>query len=188
MLLEKLYPTSRNAAELPRYPVRVFLCAFMVQHHPEVVLDPGKPREQAVIAAALAMTAAFSALLAALLRPPPGGAGFSRTPPVTPVVATSASSSPPASPGNRDVMTSSSPPTRTSAELSVPASPQTPTGDVNNAPDVPALLAAFDATWLEYLDMFATWKGADASALESDLIRVAVELEKSMVRKCGYQP
>lgn len=50
------------------------------------------------------------------------------------------------------------------------------------------MFGAFDGAWLEYLDMFVTWKGADASALESDLIRMAVELEKSMVRKCGYQP
>lgn len=47
------------------------------------------------------------------------------------------------------------------------------------------LLVAFDECWLEYLDQFVVWKGNDAAALERELIRMAVKLERSMRLKLG---
>lgn len=48
-----------------------------------------------------------------------------------------------------------------------------------------ALLRSFDEAWELYLDQFVAWKAADATALEADLVGVAVELLRSMFRKCG---
>lgn len=46
-------------------------------------------------------------------------------------------------------------------------------------------LAAFDEAWVAYLEQFVAWKTADAASLEADLIKVAVELEASMLAKMG---
>ncbi|GFR44293.1 hypothetical protein Agub_g5504, partial [Astrephomene gubernaculifera] len=51
-----------------------------------------------------------------------------------------------------------------------------------------SLLVSFDAAWCRYLDQFVAWKGADAAALESELVRCAVALESSMMRKCRGEP
>jgi hypothetical protein len=48
-----------------------------------------------------------------------------------------------------------------------------------------ALLVRFDDFWLEYLDQFVVWKGHDAAALEVELMRMAVRLERSMRLKLG---
>ncbi|RMZ52764.1 hypothetical protein APUTEX25_000883, partial [Auxenochlorella protothecoides] len=50
-------------------------------------------------------------------------------------------------------------------------------------PTPTAALPAFDAAWVEYLELFVAWKAADAAALEADLIRIAVELQASAARK-----
>ncbi|GLJ16432.1 hypothetical protein SUGI_0279530 [Cryptomeria japonica] len=47
-----------------------------------------------------------------------------------------------------------------------------------------AQLAAFDAAWCSYLYQFVVWKVKDAQSLEEDLIRVACQLELSMLQKC----
>jgi hypothetical protein len=38
-LLRRLMPGAPPGSRLARYPVRVFLCAYMVEHHPEVVFS-----------------------------------------------------------------------------------------------------------------------------------------------------
>lgn len=43
----------------------------------------------------------------------------------------------------------------------------------------------FDSLWVSYLEQFVAWKSHDAASLESELIRMAVELETSMLRKCN---
>lgn len=47
------------------------------------------------------------------------------------------------------------------------------------------LLEAFDRTWGAYLQRFVAWKFADAAALESELIKVAIEMETSVLSKTG---
>ncbi|KAH7432918.1 hypothetical protein KP509_07G046100 [Ceratopteris richardii] len=47
-----------------------------------------------------------------------------------------------------------------------------------------AQLAEFDAAWCSYLYHFVAWKVQDAHVLEEDLIRVAYQLELSMIQKC----
>lgn len=47
------------------------------------------------------------------------------------------------------------------------------------------LLDAFDRAWAAYLQRFVAWKFADAAALESELIKVAIEMEASVLSKTG---
>ena len=47
------------------------------------------------------------------------------------------------------------------------------------------LLDAFDEAWAAYLQRFVAWKFADAAALESELIKVAIEMEASVLSKTG---
>ncbi len=47
------------------------------------------------------------------------------------------------------------------------------------------LLDAFDKAWAIYLQRFVAWKFADAAALESELIKVAIEMEASVLSKTG---
>ncbi len=47
------------------------------------------------------------------------------------------------------------------------------------------LLDAFDKAWAAYLQRFVAWKFADAAALESELIKVAIEMEASVLSKTG---
>nr|DAD24283.1 TPA_asm: hypothetical protein HUJ06_025747 [Nelumbo nucifera] len=49
-------------------------------------------------------------------------------------------------------------------------------------------LAAFDAAWCSYLYCFVVWKVKDARSLEDDLVRVACQLELSMMQKCKITP
>lgn len=45
------------------------------------------------------------------------------------------------------------------------------------------LLDAFDQAWAAYLQRFVAWKFADAAALEAELIKVAIEMEASVLSK-----
>jgi len=47
------------------------------------------------------------------------------------------------------------------------------------------LLDSFDKAWAAYLQRFVAWKFADAAALESELIKVAIEMEASVLSKTG---
>ncbi|KAL7227778.1 hypothetical protein ACSBR1_022622 [Camellia fascicularis] len=49
-------------------------------------------------------------------------------------------------------------------------------------------LAAFDAAWCSYLSSFVMWKVNDAKSLEEDLVRVACQLELSMIQTCKMTP
>ncbi|XP_028116308.1 uncharacterized protein LOC114314073 [Camellia sinensis] len=49
-------------------------------------------------------------------------------------------------------------------------------------------LAAFDAAWCSYLSSFVMWKVNDAESLEEDLVRVACQLELSMIQTCKMTP
>lgn len=45
-------------------------------------------------------------------------------------------------------------------------------------------LATFDSAWCSYLYCFVVWKVKDARSLEEDLVRVACQLELSMMQTC----
>ncbi|DBA87711.1 TPA: hypothetical protein ACH3X1_004714 [Trebouxia sp. C0004] len=47
------------------------------------------------------------------------------------------------------------------------------------------LLGAFDKAWAVYLQRFVAWKFANAAALEGELIKVAIEMEASVLSKTG---
>lgn len=49
-------------------------------------------------------------------------------------------------------------------------------------------LVRYDEAWLAYLDQFAAWKLEDAAGMETELIRMSVEMEKSMRRKIRGRP
>ncbi len=41
----------------------------------------------------------------------------------------------------------------------------------------------FDEAWMEFLDIFVAWKTEDAASLETELVRVAVKMERSLRSK-----
>jgi hypothetical protein len=49
-------------------------------------------------------------------------------------------------------------------------------------------LEAFDNAWCSYLYHFVVWKVKDAKSLEEDLVRVACQLELSMMQTCKPNP
>eukprot|EP00252_Welwitschia_mirabilis_P011416 TRINITY_DN2565_c0_g1_i2.p1 TRINITY_DN2565_c0_g1~~TRINITY_DN2565_c0_g1_i2.p1 ORF type:complete len:925 (+),score=190.92 TRINITY_DN2565_c0_g1_i2:290-3064(+) len=133
----------------PRYPARVFLCAYMILGHPDAVFSGRGEREISLTEAAGKLVTEFESLLRLIL-------------------AGRASGSPQSSPSSLKSMTNywnsnaSQVPQRTFASQ----------------------LAAFDAAWCSYLYRFVVWKVKDARSLEDDLIRMACQLEVSMLQKC----
>ncbi|WIA29010.1 hypothetical protein OEZ86_011527 [Tetradesmus obliquus] len=73
-LLRQLSPAAPKGRKLDRYPVRVMLCAYMIQAHPEVVFNKVGDVEARLSAAAEQLLAAFEALLARLVQPLPSTA------------------------------------------------------------------------------------------------------------------
>ena len=55
----------------------------------------------------------------------------------------------------------------------------------NNALMFNELVVQFAQIWDEYVRAFSIWKTNDATALEAELVRIAVAMEASMLRKCG---
>jgi hypothetical protein len=73
-LMRRLFPRAPPGSQ-PRYPARIFLCAYMVLAHPEVVFNTQGEREASLASAARSMLSAFEPLLARLAEPavPPAG-------------------------------------------------------------------------------------------------------------------
>lgn len=46
-------------------------------------------------------------------------------------------------------------------------------------------LKEFDEVWVDFLEIFLTWKGEDAASIEADLVRVAVDMQSSMLAAVG---
>lgn len=136
--------------ELLRYPVRVFLCAYMILGHPEAVFSGRGDRETALAEAAARLIPEFESLITIILDGP-----------------SSSSLSRPSSPN-------------AAADDWGSEEPQT----LSQQRPFAAQLAAFDAAWCSYLYQFVLWKVKDAQSLEDDLIRVACQLEVSMLQKC----
>ena len=69
-LMTRLFPkTAKAGGHLERYPARVFLCAYMVLSHPQVVFNSQGELEDMLAAAGNTMIAAFEALLENLAEP-----------------------------------------------------------------------------------------------------------------------
>lgn len=69
-LMKRLFPkTAKAGGALERYPARVFLCAYMVLSHPQVVFNTQGDLEDMLAAAGKTMIAAFEALLQQLAEP-----------------------------------------------------------------------------------------------------------------------
>ena len=163
-------PSSSSPSALPalpggRYPLRVFLSSLMMVAHPEVVFrSAGGERERALRSAAAELRAALCALLASMILG--GGAAAA----ANDAAATAAASTPPPRqqpPLPRALAAALG---ESAAATGVPPPPPPPQSRA---------LSAFDAAWARFLDLFASWKAADAAALEADLVRAAVELEGS---------
>uniref|UniRef100_A0A383WBG9 Uncharacterized protein n=1 Tax=Tetradesmus obliquus TaxID=3088 RepID=A0A383WBG9_TETOB len=73
-LLRQLSPAAPKGRKLDRYPVRVMLCAYMIQAHPEVVFNKVGDVEARLSAAAEQLLASFESLLARLVQPLPSTA------------------------------------------------------------------------------------------------------------------
>ena len=46
-------------------------------------------------------------------------------------------------------------------------------------------LKMFDESWVDFLEIFVTWKGEDAASIEKDLIAIAVDMQASMLAAVG---
>ena len=69
-LMQRLFPrTAKAGGQLERYPARIFLCAYMVQSHPEVVFNTQGELEDMLAAAGKTMLTAFEALVQQMAQP-----------------------------------------------------------------------------------------------------------------------
>ncbi|GMH40735.1 hypothetical protein BSKO_08639 [Bryopsis sp. KO-2023] len=157
-LLTWLFPKAAKKGTLERYPVRVFLCAYMIINHPEVVFNRKGAREAHLSAAAKDMITMFEKMLEKIMS---GGLmpGYS---------------SGNESPGGFEPIQRVRSTTDWDAKFA----------DIGEFRTVGEALVEFDALWVSYLEQFVAWKSHDAAGLESELIRMAAELEASMLRKC----
>lgn len=189
---------SERAPE--RYPPRVFLCAYMILTHPRVVFNTMGEREARLTAAAKEMVAAFEELLARVLQPPPGltssEEGTSPKQSEGPAGGVDSNAAGGSGRGSRGGSRADAAPSflassptaqgmrsyRASRGGALPLSPGS-----SRYTTIGQQLVSFDEAWLRYLDQFAAWKGEDAASLEAELVHMAVELEKSKLRKCGSQ-
>lgn len=142
--------------ELERYPVRVFLCAYMILGQPDAVFSSRGERESALAEAAAKLLPEFEALTGLILDGP------------------SSTSPGPSSP------TSPSP---KRSKYDWPSDVST-TSALPSPRPFAAQLSAFDAAWCAYLYQFVAWKVKDAKVLEEDMVRMACQLEISMLHKC----
>ena len=160
LLLNKLFSTKADPVDIetmPRYPVRVFLCAYMIIGHPDVVLGGVMPEQESMLqVAATEMLSAFECLHEYLQRPP----AFQN--------ATDGLLSPPSSPEKTARMLGGS-----DHHVLVDRKLSTFTG----------LLYKFDDTWQSYLSHFIKWKVSDSEVLEADLVEMACKMMSSMVLK-----
>eukprot|EP00892_Ulva_mutabilis_P010997 jgi/Ulvmu1/826/UM010_0200.1 len=46
-------------------------------------------------------------------------------------------------------------------------------------------LKEFDEAWVDFLEIFVTWKGEDAASIEAELVRMAVDMQSSMLAAAG---
>ena len=135
-LLRHLRISPKNPAT-ERYPTRVFMCAYMVLRHPEVVFSQMGDRERSLASAAGHMIAGFEAVLHRVLEVQQG---------LRPASAASTAVSMEQSEGGLSSLMSEAS-TGPEATFSL-------------------LLAAWDQGWGFYLEQFAAWKSTDAANLE----------------------
>lgn len=148
--------SGQKPVELERYPVRVFLCAYMILGQPDAVFSSRGEPELALAKAAAKLLPEFEALTGLILDGPSP---------------TSPGPSSPTSPSSK--RSKYDWPSDVSTTLALP-SPR----------PFAAQLSAFDAAWCAYLYQFVAWKVKDAKVLEEDMIRMACQLEVSMLQKC----
>lgn len=162
-----------------RYPARVFLTAWMVVKYPEVVFNAVGAREQRLADHAAQLVTVFEALLAQLVDVDGAAAADASAD-----AAAAAAAALPPSPllsGMRLV--------RLGLHGALgPGVPGGGDGVASALGTTAALLLRFDEVWLQYLDQFVAWKTEDAASLESELIRMAAQMERSLRRKLGSPP
>ncbi|KAJ7298580.1 hypothetical protein O6H91_Y539400 [Diphasiastrum complanatum] len=147
--------------EFERYPARVFLCAYMIMGHPDAVFSIRGDHEVALAEAAAKLLPEFETLVSIILDGPSCSSPSSR--PLSPT-----------SVHEKQLID-------TYDQLSTPCQ-SSPMRTFS------AQLVSFDSAWCSYLYHFVVWKVKDAQSLEEDLIRVACQLEASMLQKCGMIP
>ncbi|GAX81363.1 hypothetical protein CEUSTIGMA_g8794.t1 [Chlamydomonas eustigma] len=160
--------SAAAAAKPERYPARIFLSAWMITHYPRVIFNNEKgEREIQLAQLASELVAVFEALMTRMVAPKAGGIA--------------AHSAVHLGTQNANVVL----PPHTGTDTS-----QDCTGDDGDGEEVylrrerpRGLLQMFDDAWVRYLDQFAAWKTEDAGNMEFELIRMAVEFERSFQRK-----
>lgn len=68
-LLRRLFPRTAKNGQMERYPTRVFLCAYMILNHPEVVFNRRGEREAYLSSAAKDMIDAFEHVIEKVMIP-----------------------------------------------------------------------------------------------------------------------
>lgn len=68
-LLRRLFPKTAKSGKIERYPTRVFLCAYMILNHPEVVFNRRGEREEYLSSAAKDMIDAFERVIERVIIP-----------------------------------------------------------------------------------------------------------------------
>lgn len=72
---------------------------------------------------------------------------------------------------------------RTFEALAAIYTPADPSGPAPGS--VRVRLKEFDEAWVDFLEIFVTWKGEDAASIEAELVRMAVEMQSSMLAAAG---
>jgi hypothetical protein len=190
---KKQQPTTSTSQQqqqfVDRYPPRIFLCAYMVLAHPEVVFNTKGEREDSLMEASREMVSRFESLLVHIAQPlittvtGVTGGGVSSSSPLASQVTS-----------HLDQITLDDANDNDNDEENLSIIVGEEEGGDNNDDDDEKessfaesmgayLLRSFDEAWISYLEQFVAWKSADAAGLEGELIRVAVELEVSKLTK-----
>ncbi|MEW5320512.1 MAG: hypothetical protein WDW38_011580 [Sanguina aurantia] len=217
-LLHRLFPGVAASKGIDRYPQRIFLCAYMILKHPEIVFNQSGDRESQLAASAAKMIARFESLLQRITHPTAAPAPdtaqdlnrssnsslldyLAASPVARGVQAYHRARRAAASAGSLDSLTaelaaadggqgaaaSGAAGAATSADLASDAAGSA--ADMGaHIRSIGGCLVRFDEAWLHYLDQFAAWKGEDAAGMEAELVRMSVEMEKSMRRKMRGRP
>lgn len=193
-LIKKQQPTISSPQQqqqqqqfVDRYPPRIFLCAYMILAHPEVVFNTKGDREDSLMEASREMVSRFESLLVHIAQPliTTGSGGVSSSSPLAILVASQLDQITLDDDANANE--------NDEENLSIIVGEEEGGDNNDDNDDEKALSSAegmgtyllrcFDEAWVSYLEQFVAWKSADAAGLEAELIRVAVELEVSKLTK-----
>lgn len=157
----RLFPRrGRGRVPTDRYPTRIFLSAYMLHAHPELILSGTSASEPRLQHCAFELLSAFESLLLCLLSP----------------------TAPNSRPESPDFTAVGVPTEERNPGVGGPTE-----GCASAAAGLSkrALVRAFDAHWRAFLEVFVDWKADDAAAISRDLVRMACDMQESLLASIG---